>query len=304
MKALRAHVRGGAEQLVFEDAPRPVPGPGDALVAVRAAAITLAELDWDLSWQTRDGADRTPVVPSHEVSGVVEALGEGVSGPEVGQEVYGLIDFDRDGAAAQYVTVPAADLATKPATVPHVEAATLPLAALTAWQALVDQAAVQPGERVFVRGAAGGVGVYLVQLAAGLDAHVIASSRPQDEAYVRDLGADEFSDAGDLRGSIDVAIDTVGGPFIPASIDLLRPGGRLVTLAEPAPPGLAEAHDVRALFFVVRPDRAELTHLAALVDAGRLRPVVSQTFPLEQGRAAYESGAHPRRPGKIVLTVG
>src|SRR5215469_5972172 len=148
MMALRAHARGGAEQLRYERAPVPEPGPGEALVAVHAAAITFAELTWDLSWTTRDGRDRTPVIPSHEVSGTVAGLGPGTEGLAPGDEVYGLIDFDRDGAAAEYVTLPAADLAPRPGPVSHAEAATLPLAALTAWQALVNHAALQPGERV------------------------------------------------------------------------------------------------------------------------------------------------------------
>jgi D-arabinose 1-dehydrogenase-like Zn-dependent alcohol dehydrogenase len=174
MMALRAHARGGPEQLVYEAAPVPVPGPGGALVAVHAAAITFAELSWDLSWTTRDGRDRTPVIPSHEVSGTVARLGPGADGLTVGEEVYGLIDFDRDGAAAEYVTMPAAHLAARPRSVSDEEAATLPLAALTAWQALVDHAALKPGERVLVQGGAGGVGSYGGQSGgAGCARHVL-----------------------------------------------------------------------------------------------------------------------------------
>ena len=138
MRALRAHVRGGPGQLVYEQAPAPAAGPGEALVAVHAAAITFAELTWDLSWTTRDGADRTPVIPSHEMSGVIAGLGPGVTSLAVGDAVIGLIDFDRDGSAAEYVAVPATTLAAKPTSLSHQQAATLPLAALTAWQALVD----------------------------------------------------------------------------------------------------------------------------------------------------------------------
>jgi hypothetical protein len=152
MMALRAHARGGPEQLVYEQAPAPSAGPGEALIAVHAAAITFAELTWDLEWTTRDGQDRTPVIPSHEMSGIVAGLGAGVAGLAAGDEVIGLVDFDRDGAAAEYVVMPAASLAAKPNSVSHVEAATLPLAALTAWQALADHAALQPGEQVLVQG--------------------------------------------------------------------------------------------------------------------------------------------------------
>ena len=189
MMALRAHARGGAEQLVFEQAPVPVPGPGEALVEVHAAGITFAELTWDESWTTRDGRDRTPVIPSHEVSGVVRGLGDKAPGPSLGEEVYGLIAFDRNGAAADYVTAPAADLADRPRSVSHAQVASLPLAALTAWQALTNHARLQPGERVLVQGGAGGVGVYAVQLAAILGADVTATGRAGQGDFVRSLGA-------------------------------------------------------------------------------------------------------------------
>ena len=154
MMALRAHARGGPEQLVYEQAPRPAACLGEALLAVHAAGITFDELTWDQSWTTRDGADRTPAIPAHEVSGTVVATGPGTSGLAPGDAVFALIDFDRDGAAAEYVTVPASALAARPRSVSDTEAATLPLAALTAWQALVDHAGLARGERVLVQGAA------------------------------------------------------------------------------------------------------------------------------------------------------
>ena len=308
MRALRAHHRGGPEQLVVEDAEIPVPGPGEVLLAVHAAAITLTELLWDLSWQTRDGIDRTPVIPSHEVSGVVDGLGAGVDSLAAGDEVYGLVDFDRNGAAAEFVTMPASALAAKPAKATHVEAAALPLAALTAWQALVDHAGIRPGERVLVHGGAGGVGVYGVQLARALGAHVIATDLPQNEAFVRDLGAAEFLDYTTQRfderlSGLDVVLDAVGGETLARSYGVLRPGGRLITLAAPPDQAVADRHRVRALFFVVRPDHDELGRIAAAVDEGSLRPIVSEVFPLAEGRAAFEHGRGPRRPGKIILRV-
>jgi NADPH:quinone reductase-like Zn-dependent oxidoreductase len=268
MMALRAHVRGGPEQLVFESAPVPVPGPGEALVAVHTAAITFAELSWDESWTTRDGRDRTPVIPSHEVSGTVAALGPGADGVTVGEEVYGLIDFDRDGAAAEYVTLPAAHLAARPRSVSDVEAASLPLAALTAWQALIDHAALEPGERFLAPGAG-------------------------NTAGYKAVAPDGF----------DVVLDTIGGAVLDASYELTRRGGRLVTLSAPPSADKAAALGVHAMFFVVTPDAAELATLAGLVDEGRLRPVVSQGFPLRDGRQAFESATKPHPPGKTVLTV-
>jgi NADPH:quinone reductase-like Zn-dependent oxidoreductase len=305
MMALRAHARGGPEQLVYEQAPVPAAGPGEALVAVHAAAITFAELTWDLSWTTLDGADRTPVIPSHEMSGVVAGLGDGVTGLAVGDEVIGLVDFDRDGAAAEYAAVPAATLARKPASVSHELAATLPLAGLTAWQALVDHAAVQAGERVLVLGGAGGVGLFAVQLAAALGGRVTATGRAADADLVRDLGAERFLSAGTAPtpGQADVVIDTVGGAALDGSYALLREGGRLVTLSAPPDQEAAARRRVHAMFFVVSQAPDALARLAAMTDAGRLRPVLSQAFPLAEGRRAFESAGRPRPPGKTVLAV-
>jgi NADPH:quinone reductase-like Zn-dependent oxidoreductase len=308
MMALRAHTRGGPEQLVYEQAPAPVPGPGEALVAVHAAAITFAELTWDLSWTTRDGRDRTPIIPSHEMSGTVAGIADGTTGIAVGDEVYGLIDFDRDGAAAEYVTLPASELAARPRSVSHAQTATLPLAALTAWQALVDYAAVEPGERVLVHGGTGGVGAFAVQLAAYLGGHVTATGRGADDGFARSLGAERFLSTADGRladevSGVDVVIDTVGGAVLEASYQLMRAGGRLVTLSAPPSQERARQYGVHAMFFVVTPDPAALARLASLVDSGQLRPIISQSFPLSQGRRAFESGTLGRAPGKTVLIV-
>src|SRR6478735_6178651 len=180
MQAIRAHIRGVPDKRRLERAPVPVPKADDVLVEVHAAAITYDELLWDESW-TRNGIDRTPIIPSHEVSGTVAALGDRVRDLKIGQDVYGLIEFDRNGAAAQYVTVPAADLAVKPRSVDHIQAAALPLAALTAWQALLDHAQLRAGESVLVTGGAGGVGAYVVQLASYFGAEVAATVRTIDQ---------------------------------------------------------------------------------------------------------------------------
>ncbi len=157
MKAVRAHKRGGPEVLHYEDAPMPEVGAGEVLVEVHGAAVTPGELAWDETWQSADGADRTPIVPSHEFSGVIAEVGGDVSSMTPGTQVYGLIDFNHDGAAAEYVSLPQEAVALRPARLSHVESAALPLAALTAWQALSDRARVQPDERVLIQGGAGGV---------------------------------------------------------------------------------------------------------------------------------------------------
>jgi NADPH:quinone reductase-like Zn-dependent oxidoreductase len=307
MMALRAHARGGPEQLVYEPAPVPEPGPGEVLVAVHAAGITFAEFSWDESWTTSDGVDRTPVIPAHEVSGVVAGIGAEVGGLAEGDAVLGLIDFDRDGGAAEYVATPAANLTAKPASLPHLEAATLPLAGMTAWQALVDHAQLKPGERVLVQGGAGAVGSFAVQLAASLGGHVTATGRSQNADLVRGLGAERFGAADEVArqaaGEFDVVIDTVGGAVLEGSYDLLRKGGRLVTLSAPPDQDRAAQRDIRAVFFVVTADPAALSGLAERTEAGSLRPLISQVFPLAQGRQAYESGQHSRPPGKTLLAV-
>lgn len=308
MTALRAHTRGGPEQLVVEAAPVPRPGHGEALVAVHAAAITFTELRWDESWTTRDGTDRTPVIPSHEFAGMVADLGPGVHGVRVGDPVYGLIDFDRDGAAAAYTVVPADQLAHMPRSVSYVDAAALPLAALTAWQALVDHAKLQAGETLLVHGGTGGVGVYGVQLGRILGATVIATGRGEGVQLVRDLGASRFIDVSteafdQTIHDVDVVFDTVGGSTLDRSYGVLRAGGRLVTVVAPPSKELADAHGVTAMFFIVRPDRDDLDQLAGYVDAGQLKPVVARTFRLADGRSAYESANLPRRPGKTVIVV-
>jgi NADPH:quinone reductase-like Zn-dependent oxidoreductase len=179
---------------------------------------------------------------------------------------------------------------------------------LTAWQALVDYAAVEPGERVLVTGGAGGVGAFAVQLAAIFGAQVSATGRDRDADLVRGLGAETFISASDparqdQRAGLDVVIDTVGGAALDACYPLMRPGGRLVTLSAPPSQERAKDFGVHAMFFVVTPDPAALVRLAALVDDGQLRTIVSQTFPLRDGRRAFESGTQPRPPGKTVLIV-
>jgi NADPH:quinone reductase-like Zn-dependent oxidoreductase len=308
MTALRAHRRGGPEVLVVESAPIPVPAAGEVLVAVHAAAITFDELTWEETW-TRNGLSRTPIIPSHEISGVVAEIASGVTDFEPGENVYGLIRFDRDGGAADYVTVPADDLAAKPSTVSHTVAAALPLAGLTALQALVDHAHVQRGDRVLVTGGAGGVGALAVQLAAQFGADVTTTLRSDAVELARNLGArnviDVRTQAFDDGGSAyDVVIDTVGGDTLDRSFAVLRRGGRLVTLSEPPAADKADEYGLSAAFFIVTPSREQLVQLAALVDGDQLHVEIAATFPLAQGREAFESGQRAvRRPGKTVIVV-
>ena len=216
MRAVRAHARGGAEQLRLDNVPKPEPRPGEALVRVHAAGVTPTELEWPETWVDREGHDRTPMIPSHEVSGVVVELGHGVTHVSAGDEVYGLVPFDHDGAAADYVAVRARDLAPKPVTLDHIRAAALPLSALTAWQAFTEQAHVQPGNHVLVHGGAGGVGAFAVQIAKVLGARVTATASAGDIEYVRSLGADVVIDYKaapfeEVVTDVDVVLDPIGG---------------------------------------------------------------------------------------------
>jgi NADPH:quinone reductase-like Zn-dependent oxidoreductase len=310
MTALRAHHRGGPEQLVVEQVARPLAEPSLVLVRVHAAAITFNELLWDETW-SRDGQDRTPVIPSHEWSGVVEEA-DPSSGLRPGDAVFGMVPFDRDGAAAEYVNVPHDSVATKPASLSHVEAAALPLAGLTAWQAITDHARVGPGDQVLVLGAAGGVGSFAVQLALQLGAQVTATAMARDREFVRALGpvdvvvpADRGTHGAELEpGSFDLVVDTVGGSLLEASLRLARRGGTFITLQQPPPHDLADALGVEGIFFVVRPTRSALDGLRDSVERGGLRVTVAATYPLTDGRQAFESGAQPgRSPGKTVLVV-
>ena len=308
MMALRGHTRGGPEVLVYESAPRPTPGDGEVLVAVHAAAITFDELTWPETWAS-GRVDRTPIIPSHEFSGVVATVGDGVTGVSIGDEVYGLVPFDRDGAAAEYVSVPATSVAARPRTVSHVVAAAAVLPALTAWEALVDHAAVQPGQRVLVHGGAGGVGAFVTQLATALGARVTSTAHTPDVEHVLALGAERVinTDQESLdaeTGVFDVVIDAVGRDVPEALFAALRRGGRLITLQEPPSQELADKYGVTALFFIVTVEPDGLARIADMIDTGKLKVGVAATFPLAEGRAAYESGAvRRRRPGKTVLVV-
>lgn len=310
MRALRAHQRGGPEQLVYEEAPRPIPGPDEICVAVRAAAITFDELTWPETWEV-DGVDRTPVIPSHEFAGVVVGVGANVTDLAVGDSVFGIVPFDRNGAAAEFVVVPAACVARKGPMISDVDAAAAALPALTAWEALNDQANLVAGERILIRGGTGGVGAFLTQFARELGAEVtVTVTSTLAEGRARRLGADHVIVTGldpDARNQqvFDVAIDAVGSDVPEWMYASVRPGGRLVVLQEPPSQQLADKYGVTATFFVVRTRREKLEELAAMIAAKRIEVAIAQTFPLSAGRSAYESGALPKPgPGKTVLLRG
>jgi NADPH:quinone reductase-like Zn-dependent oxidoreductase len=307
MLALRARARGDPEQLVSERMSLPSPGTGDVLLRVHAASFTPTELDWPSTWVDRAGRERRAPIPGHEVSGVVVALGYGTTGFAIGEPVYGLTDWYRDGAAAEYAAVEARNLAPKPGSLDHVHAAAVPLAGLTAWQGLFDHGGLSRGQTVLIHGAGGGVGTFAVQLARSAGAHVVATGRASAGELVRELGADQFVDVDrqrfeDAAGHVDLVLDLVGGETQERSWAVVKPGGVLISVVGgvSVPAG---RQDARGVFFVVEPDRAALRELTRRIDAGELRSVVGDVLPLERGREAFEAKRRSGIPGKVVLQI-
>jgi NADPH:quinone reductase-like Zn-dependent oxidoreductase len=304
VKAIRSYeAKGvdGAEGLVYEEAPDAVPMIGDVLVEVKAAGITPTELLWPIR-TCRAGHPRNPIIPSQEFSGVVRALGWGTAGFEVGDEVYGLIDGYRDGAAAELIAAEARDVALKPASLDFVESAAIPQAALTSWQAMYEHGKLERGQRVAIIGAGGGVGSMAVQLAHMTDAHVIGVGRGNVRDFVMQLGADEFLDTETDRleqlDPVDLAYATIDGGFTAAAMAIVKPGGTFVSIIDaPADP----RPDIRCLSFVRSPSRAQLDATARMIHEGKLKPQVGAVYPLAEARQAFLDKANNSMPGKVIL---
>ena len=297
MRAIRLQAQGGAEQMRLDDAPQPVPNNGEVLIKVHATAVTPTELLWDLTWSTYAGEPRTLPILSHEFSGEVAELGEGVSDVAVGDEVYGLNDWTVNGALAQYMIATPAQLANKPNSIDYQQAAAIPMSALTAWQALVVRANISEGQRILIHGAAGGVGNMAVQIAHWRGAYVIATASADNLDYVRESGADEVIDYRQSRfeevaGDADVIFDAVGGETLERSITMLKANTQLISIA-------TESKETD-YFFYVEPSHEQLDVIARLVDSGELHSVANEIFPLEKAREAYQS--KPIR-GKFVISI-
>jgi NADPH:quinone reductase-like Zn-dependent oxidoreductase len=308
MRALRLHKQVGAAGFTYDEAPTPEPGIGDVLVRVHAASFTATELQWPSTWVDRLGHDRRPIVPGHEVSGTVEALGYGATGFAVGEAVYGLTDWYRDGALAEYVAVEARNLARKPASLSHVEAAALPLAGLTAWQALFVHGNLSRGRRVLIHGAGGGVGSLAVQLARAANAQVVATGRGWSRELATELGADRFVDLErerfeEVAGTVELVVDLVGGDVLQRSWSTVADGGVVVSAVEDPHGRRDRASRARGAFFVVEAVRSQLEELTRRADAGALRPVIGQVFALTEGRTAFQAKQRGGVRGKVVLQV-
>ncbi|MFT4135533.1 NADP-dependent oxidoreductase [Microbacterium sp.] len=309
MRAIRQEEYGGPEVLHEVVVPRPLPGVGQLLVRVRAAGVNPTD------WKHRAGPGflgRPPFVLGWDVSGVVERVGRGVTLFRPGDEVFGMLPYPHGvGAHAEFAVGPARAFVRKPAAIDHVQAGALPLAALTAWQALVDTAHVGPGDRVLIHAAAGGVGHLAVQLARARGAYVIGTASAQKHELVRGLGADELidyrsADFAEAVHGVDVVLDTIGGDYQLRSLRTLRPGGTLVSLIPRAAEGLAAqaaAREVDTRLMLVEADHAGMQAIADLVETESLRAIVAQTFPLARAADAHRAGETGRTTGKLVLTV-
>jgi NADPH:quinone reductase-like Zn-dependent oxidoreductase len=312
MRAMTISEWGAPDVLTEARVARPEPGPTEILVAVHA--VGLNAVDWKSRASGGFGMWQDPPILGWDVSGVVAAVGGGASLYEVGEEVYGMPRFPAQaGAYAEYVVAPSRQFAPKPAALDHVEAAALPLVGLTAWQGLAEVARVQPGQRVLVHAAGGGLGHVAVQVAKALGAYVIGTASPGKHELLRGLGIDELIDYTSVDFAqavrdVDVVFDAVGGEYAARSLAVLRDGGRLVSITGASEPGpevesAAAARGIRTGWTLVEPDRHGLLALADLVAAGRLRPLVAKTFPLAEVARAHALGETGRTAGKLVLRV-
>ncbi|NES27896.1 zinc-binding dehydrogenase [Micromonospora terminaliae] len=282
--------------------PEPEPALNDVVVRVHASGFTPGELTWPSTWTDRRGRDRTPSIPGHELAGVVSALGYGTTGLSVGQRVFGLTDWNRDGTLAEYAAVEARNLAPLPGDVDFTVGASLPISGLTGWQGLFVHGRLQAGQSVLVHGAAGGVGSIVTQLAREAGAHVVATGRSADRQTALDFGAQEFVDLDNETledvGGVDLVFDVIGGEIQKRSAGLVRAGGTLVTIAGPPEARPAEG---RTVDFVVEADRGQLREVVQRIRDGRLRTNIGTVAALDDAVAALNPTE--RAKGKTIIRV-
>jgi NADPH:quinone reductase-like Zn-dependent oxidoreductase len=306
MKAIQLQETATRPTLQLVEVAQPICGKADVLIRVHAAGIIPTELEWQPTTQTKTGAKRSNAIPSHEFSGIIAAKGNEVTAFSIGQAVYGFNDWYSDGALAELCLTQPSSIAPKPSTLTDEEAASVPISALTAWQALFDHAKLQSNQRILIHGASGGVGTFAVQLARRQGAHIIATAPTKNLALVKQLGANEVIDYKtthfqDVVHDIDVVFDTVGGQTRDLSWSVLKPGGRLITIASDAPtddPRLTNS------FFIVEPNQQQLIEVAKLLVAGELKTFVNAIIPLADAAKAYEKAIpNARGYGKVIVKV-
>jgi NADPH:quinone reductase-like Zn-dependent oxidoreductase len=306
MKAIRFHDYGGTEVMKYEDAPTPVPKDDEILIRVHAMGVN------PVDWKIREGHVRQrivlplPVSPGGDISGVVEKVGAAAAGFRAGDAVFAMIGLV--GAYAEYVCIRPGIAAAKPKTMSHVEAGSVPLAALTAWQALTEKAGLKAGQKILIHAAAGGVGQFAVQFSRVLGADAVGTCSPANNEFVRGLGAsaalDYHTDVYAANaGRFDVVLDTMGGDVALKSLELLKPGGILVGVAPPNEKTVAAAtaSGKRTAGLQVRPDGAQLAEISRLIDAGKVKTAIAQVFPLAEAGKAHDLIKTGHTRGKIVL---
>jgi NADPH:quinone reductase-like Zn-dependent oxidoreductase len=306
MKAVRMHAHGGPDVLVFEDAPDPVPGPGEVLVAIRAASVNAA--DWKVRKGNLAGTLAFPHIPGRDFSGIIEAVGPGAD-LRPGDEVYAVCPRDLEGGYAEKIAIGAQYVARKPQNVTHIEAAAIGLAALTALVTIEDTLELKRGERIFIQGGAGGVAGMAIQLARHLGAEVVTTARAENHAYVRSLGADliidyEHDDPAAIAGDCDAAFDTVGGACTAQCFTAMRPGGRAAFIAGGANAPVSPREDVAALRPAVGRSRALMDRVTAYVEAGMLKLPQITTMRLSDAARAHELSEARHVRGKLVFVIG
>lgn len=309
MQAVRIHDYGGPEVLRLESAPRPQPEADDVLVRIHASGVN------PVDWKIREGHMREalghqlPLTLGWDFSGVVEAVGSAVTDLAPGDAVHARPDIHRQGTYAEYVIARASEVAAKPAILNHVEAAAVPLAGLTAWQALFEHGSLTTGNRVLIHGASGGVGHFAVQLAKAHGAYVYGTASGQHLNFMHEIGVDHPIDyktqdfTQEVHDQLDLVLDTVGGSTRDQSLDLLKPEGRIVSTVATDTAAVAERRGLRGAWFLVQPSRAGLERIDELITQGDVKPRICRVFPLAEARAAQELSQHGHPAGKIVLQL-
>jgi NADPH:quinone reductase-like Zn-dependent oxidoreductase len=308
MKAVSIYSYGGPSVLVYEDAPRPHPGPGEVLVRIHATGIN------PIDWKVREGLLKDmlhhtfPLILGWDFSGVVESLGAGLTRLKLGDEVFSHADVARDGAYAEFIVVRESEVVLKPKSIDHIHAAGLPLAALTSWQTLFVAGGLAAGQRVLIHAAAGGVGHVAVQLAKWKGAHVIGTAAERNHDFLRELGVDQVVDYDtekfeEVVQPVDVVLDTMGGDVQARSWKVLKPGGILVSIAQPPSAEIAKAAGVRQAFIFTQPDGSQLAEIAKLVEAEKLKVIVETILALSDATRGQELSQRGHTRGKIVLRV-
>lgn len=308
MKAIRIHEFGGPDVLSIDEIPVPQPEKDEVLIRVHATSVN------PVDWKIREGQrkekfpSKLPLTLGWDVSGVIESLGDQVGHFRKGDEVYGRPDPTKNGAYAEYIVVKANLLSIKPISIGHTEAAAVPLAGLTAWQGLFDHGLLKEGQKVLIHAAAGGVGTYAVQFAKSKGAYVIGTASDQNIDFLKRLGADEVIDYNmesfeTILHDIDLVLDTIGGDTQLKSIDVLKPGGRLITTLAPEFVSEAKAKNVHLSSYMAQSIPKQLEEIAELIDAGKVKPVIDQVLPFTDARKAHLSNEQGHTRGKIVLRV-